>query len=799
MARLPQPGIWKRRSLAARLIIISGLLFVIGGTVLLYTMVEKVASNRRATLAETAQSEIQVLVPIIGEQAIVGDYASIEQTLSARTKHSDILRAEWKDNNGTILSAGNEFNPIEAPAWFMHWANIPALTATDNINIGGTSYGSVSLEISPAHTINFLWSTFKQQLFIIILSSATFFTIMGLFLWYELRPLKALAKGTKKFGEGDYSVRIKAASTPEINASIIAFNRMGGTIQALLASMQEKETYLRAVMDSVDDAIVIINERQVIESFNYATPRIFAYAAEQLPGRDIWSLLDDPSCSRQENSDSLECSVTRNLEKETTGRRSNGELFPIELRTKPMQSQEHRLFVVNIRDITKRKRTEAALALDRERLAAYQSAMEQELAIAHHVFQTITTENARQQAAIELWSRPMALFNGDLLLYEHSPSGQLHIMLCDFTGHGLGAAIGAIPVSDAFLSMSRKGYSLIEIAAAINHKLHRMLPTGHFCAACLISINQHENGIEIWNGGMPPVLIMAQERKILRRVGSSKLLLGIIPTSEFDTHTEVFSLHGVHSMFLYSDGLTEARSEHSIMLGQAGLERILQTAPYSGSWLEAAKSKIVQFIDSDSLGDDISLLHVKCDALFDSAPAALAAPASEIPATTELLPGSWRVELQISGDMIKKGNPLPLLMNWLIDLGFPKAQRSRIYTILSELINNAVEHGLLKLNSELKSAPEGFENYYAARHKLLEQLDHGMLLVQLSQKQQMNGKKKIHILVKDTGTGFDFGHIFSQLNGNDKTFGRGIPLVHSLSSKLHYTGRGNCVEVEYAE
>ena len=165
----------------------------------------------------------------------------------------------------------------------------------------------------------------------------------------------------------------------------------------------------------------------------------------------------------------------------------------------------------------------------------------------------------------------------------------------------------------------------------------------------------------------------------------------------------------------------------------------------------------------------------------------------------EPLPGSWRIELQLSGDMIKNGTPLTLLMNWLIGLDFPELQRSHIYTILSELINNAVDHGLLQLESGLKSTPGGFENYYAARHQLLEQLNHGTLTVQLSQKQQGKDKKTIRIVVKDTGNGFDFSNIFSQLDGNNKSFGRGIALVHSLCSKLHYAGCGNSVEAEYTK
>ena len=461
-----------------------------------------------------------------------------------------------------------------------------------------------------------------------------------------------------------------------------------------------------------------------------------------------------------------------------------------------MQSQGRQLYVANIQDISKRRQTEAVLAQDRERLAAYQAETEQELRLAHHIFQTITSENARKPAPLERWSRPMGLFNGDLLLYEYSPSGQLLIILCDFTGHGLGAAIGAIPVSDAFLSMSKKGYGIQEIATEINRKLRRMLPTGHFCAACLLSINQEDEGMEIWNGGLPPILILSEDRKIIRRVESSKLPLGIASPHEFDAQTERVSLQGVRSAFIYSDGLTEARNDRDDMLGQTALEKMIETAPSTGSWLDSVKSQINGFLGDCTLSDDLSLLHVLCHTPFSS-PAIVAAPNPGTLNTTEPLPGRWRIEFQLSGDMIKKGTPLPLLMSWLIGLDFPEQQRSHLYTILSELINNAVEHGLLQLESALKSTPAGFEHYYALRQQLLEQLNQGMLTVSLSQKQQAQDKKAIHILIKDTGNGFDSSQIFSQLNENDKSFGRGIRLVHSLCKQVDYLGCGNEVSAVY--
>jgi hypothetical protein len=48
--------------------------------------------------------------------------------------------------------------------------------------------------------------------------------------------------------------------------------------------------------------------------------------------------------------------------------------------------------------------------------------------------------------------------------------------------------------------------------------------------------------------------------------------------------------------------------------------------------------------------------------------------------------------------------------------------RERIYMVLAELFFNALDHGLLKLDSRLKETPQGFGEYYSQRTKRLADL-----------------------------------------------------------------------------
>ena len=65
----------------------------------------------------------------------------------------------------------------------------------------------------------------------------------------------------------------------------------------------------------------------------------------------------------------------------------------------------------------------------------------------------------------------------------------------------------------------------------------------------------------------------------------------------------------------------------------------------------------------------------------------------------------------------------PIVMRCASELQDFGSYRGQIHTVLAELYSNALEHGLLRMNSDLKSDADGFEEYYRCR---AERLDYGV-------------------------------------------------------------------------
>ncbi len=129
---------------------------------------------------------------------------------------------------------------------------------------------------------------------------------------------------------------------------------------------RELAARLSAIINTVVDGIITIDDRGLIESLNPAAERIFGYRARELIGRNV-SVLMPPPWDRQHDDfirRYLKTGQARviGIGREVQGRRRNGAVFPMDLAVSEVRLGERLLFTGIIRDITERKRSEEAIA-----------------------------------------------------------------------------------------------------------------------------------------------------------------------------------------------------------------------------------------------------------------------------------------------------------------------------------------------------------------------------------------------------------------------------------------------------
>ena len=430
----------------------------------------------------------------------------------------------------------------------------------------------------------------------------------------------------------------------------------------------------------------------------------------------------------------------------------------------------------------------------RNELASHQKRLDRERQLASRLFNNIVETGSLDLPNIKSLLSPMSLFSGDILLVAPKPSGGLHVLLGDFTGHGLAAATGALPVSSVFYGMTAKGYSVVEIIAEINEKLNEILPVDMFLAACMMDMNPTSHTLSIWSGGIPPVLIYSEaQQKITRKIESRHLPLGIIGNESLEKNIDVVEIHEGDRVYIHSDGVTETSNPDGEMFGRDRLAAVFEANKHPDDLFDEIYTSLKQFQAGGEQQDDVAMIELQYQQEFLESMVNLE---SALNVSVGLPASSWSLSMELEADIIRHFDPLPLLIQAVSDMQGLRSQRQQLYTVFSELFSNALEHGVLGLDSGLKKTSDGFVRYYMDRESKLVGLEEGKINIHMKHSPKGDGGELV-IRFQDSGKGFDYQVDRVALEENQGNSGRGIQLLHSICDKVYYDGNGNIVEVIY--
>jgi len=383
---------------------------------------------------------------------------------------------------------------------------------------------------------------------------------------------------------------------------------------------------------------------------------------------------------------------------------------------------------------------------------------------------------------------PLAVFNGDTVLAERKPDGGLLLFLGDFTGHGLPAAIGAMPVAEIFYGMTQKGFAMEDVLREINAKLYTILPTEVFCCGAMVDLDVTNKLARIWVGGVPSVYLCRADSGEVEKVESSNLPLGVLEPRSFSPQPNDYQMDNGDRVFLWSDGIVESHNETGELFGEARLDALFSNAKDPERLFDDILNAVDEFIGGSGRDDDITLLSATMVDLD-----VLGLPLLHSNKASVGGPMDWQMNLQFGPQSLGAFNPLPLVLNILTEVEGLRTLSGLLYTVLAELFNNALEHGVLGLDSHLKQDPQGFAHYYRLREQRLSELQKGQVCLEIRHRPVGEGGELV-FEISDTGQGFDYDHQdLDRLTDNPEYSGRGLALVRQLCDELVFNETGNQV------
>ena len=170
---------------------------------------------------------------------------------------------------------------------------------------------------------------------------------------------------------------------------------------------------LRSILETVPDAMIVIDELATVQFFSSAAERLFGYTANEVRGQNVRMLMPPPY---REQHDGYLARYRRTGERRiigigrvVVGRRKDGSTFPMELSVGEASQTGQRLFTGFIRDLTERQQTERRLHELQDGLlhvSRVRSMGQMAAALAHELNQPLTATANYVRAAVRLLALP---------------------------------------------------------------------------------------------------------------------------------------------------------------------------------------------------------------------------------------------------------------------------------------------------------------------------------------------------------------------------------------------------------
>ena len=287
-----------------------------------------------------------------------------------------------------------------------------------------------------------------------------------------------------------------------------------------------------------------------------------------------------------------------------------------------------------------------------------------------------------------MFYRPYMNISGDLFYVRKLADGVLLKVICDISGHGIGAALmmSAVRVRIADFVCDRYGRSVRphELLNDLQAFVETMV-SGRYMTALVVIVDTNKWQIEYQSAGHPDCLLYSPGKNKFYDApeGRGSLPVGLMPGTVY-TEADNVQITDFYSkdvaLFMFSDGILDIRNAAGAAVGDGDVLKQAIRATLSGRLLEPGSMfKIMEFLHREGytdISDDVMFCGFSVVPLRDNE------------YRYEVMPN-----LEAVNDMVQRAYQL------CVDVKKDEFFATKVELLLSEVLNNVVIHGLDKANS----------------------------------------------------------------------------------------------------
>lgn len=303
-------SLWERMPLVGRLLVIAALALTAAALIVLYTVAREDADHARGDMDRAMGNHLSILPATLADWIVVGDYAVLEQAMDRYVMQEDVVAIVFRSATGAMVDSRDPPQKGIAPDWFSRWLNVPDLTRSQTIEVGGRAYGTLEVELSARVSIDRAWTRIQRQLTILVLAIVLDFVGIWLVLRKGLMPLRTLHNGTLRLKAGELSTRLTPAGDPQLRGVMTTFNDMAETLESDRALLAREKEYLQVTLASIGDGVVTTDADGIVEFMNPTAETLTGWQAGRARGMqlsDVFEIFDATTGKK------LECPVSQVL------------------------------------------------------------------------------------------------------------------------------------------------------------------------------------------------------------------------------------------------------------------------------------------------------------------------------------------------------------------------------------------------------------------------------------------------------------------------------------------------------
>ena len=400
--------------------------------------------------------------------------------------------------------------------------------------------------------------------------------------------------------------------TRELAANNTSLEREVAERRRAEEALRESEERYRAVFQTALDPLVVMDTQGRILAWNRQATRTFGWEADEILGKGFDTLFD-PGRPRMGTTTWQRLAGPQGITAqrvELNAVRRDGTLLPVEVAVSPAHLQSRQIVCAFIRDLSERQAAHEA----RTRLLA----MESELEVARTIQQTIlprgdATIAGRAEFSIHAEMIPAREVGGDFYDYFMVDDRMLGVVVGDVSGKGVPAAILMAAGRAMLRSAAMRGVSPADVLRHVNNLLEESTSPQMFVSAFYGVIDLRSGLIEYCSGGHEAPIVLRADGGTARLAASKGMALGVQRDEEY-TNAATRLGHG-DTVFLYTDGVTEAMDEERAMFGEerlvATLKTLAGTTGTPGALVGALLAEVHGFTGGAAQSDDITTLAVR--------------------------------------------------------------------------------------------------------------------------------------------------------------------------------------------